>query len=338
MIYLVLLSILIYTFNRRKYLLQAVDSVLSNDLDPLKYEVVVVKGFVDKEIDGYLSKNNIKSLLVDDKSLGLKIAKGVSECEGDFICFLDDDDEFELNKLAVIKNILEQNDRVDFIHNSLIIMNEEENIINLNPKENVSENITYTPGVDQYSTLSKVMRHRGDWYLSAMCIRRSILENTVNTLENINQSVDKFIFHVALNFGREMIMIAERVTKYRFHQSTTTYRGTIEEFINRRETFFENSVKVFYKIVEISKGRPGWNVAKCQLLQHRINLYFISNNQDHKITNSELLEYVRCLKYNYTRYQIIWIFSYLIRKMSFRISKTLYYKFFELSFKKVQNA
>ena len=220
MVYLVLLSILIYTYNRKEYLLQAVDSVLSNDMDPLKYEVVVVKGFVDMEIDEYLSRNNIKSLLIDDKSLGVKIAKGVSECRGDFICFLDDDDEFEPNKLAVIKNILDHNNRVDFIHNSLTIMNEEGNIIDLNPKENVSENITYIPGFDQYSTLSGVIRHRGDWYLSAMCIRRSIMENTIDALESINQSVDKFIFHIALNFGREIIMIADRITKYRFQRKS----------------------------------------------------------------------------------------------------------------------
>jgi glycosyltransferase involved in cell wall biosynthesis len=338
MVYLVLLSILIYTYNRREYLMQAVDSVLSNNMDPLKYEIVVVKGFVEMEIDDYLSRNNIRSLLVDNKSLGVKIAKGVRECRGDFICFLDDDDEFEPNKLAVIKNILDHNNRVDFIHNSLTIINEDGNVIDLNPKENISENLAYMPGSDQYSVLSSVMRHRGDWYLSAMCIRRSIMENAIDTLESINQSVDKFIFHLALNFGKEIMMIVDKITKYRFHRSTTTYMGTMEEFINRRGIFFENSVKVFYKIVEISKGRPGWNVARCQLLQHRINLYFISKNQDHKVTIRELLEYMSCLKYNCTRYQVMWIFSYLIRKMSFRISKTLYYKFFELSFKNVQNA
>ena len=333
---MVLLSILIYTYKRSEYLLQAINSVLSNDLDPLEFEVLVVKGFVDREIDDYLSRNNIRSLLVDDKSLGVKVAKGIRECKGDFICFLDDDDEFESNKLAVISSILDQYSKLDFIHNSLTFINEQGYTINFNPKENVSGNITYIPGVDQYSTLSKVIRHRGDWYLSAMCIRKSVIENAIDILERVNQSVDKFIFYVALNYGREMMMIGDRITRYRFHQSTTTYKGTMEEFINRRQTFFENSVKVFYEIVEISKGRPGWNIASCQLLQHRINLYFISENWDHNVTMGELLKFVNCLRYSSTRYQIIWIFSYFLRKMSLRTSKALYYKFFELSFKKIQ--
>lgn len=332
---MVLLSILIYTYKRKEYLLKAVDSVLSNEFDPSKFEILVVKGFKDNDIDNYLFKNGIRTLFVDDKSLGVKLARGIRECKGVFVCFLDDDDEFESDKLEIISNLLEKDDRLDFIHNSISVINEGGNTINTSPKENVSGSISFNPGTHQNSTLSRLIRHRGDWYLSAMCIRKSVILKVIDELDFIDQSVDKFIFYAALNFGKEMMMVDNRVTRYRLHQSTTTYAGTMNEFMEKRQVFFENSVRVFNKIVEISRDRSGSNLANCQLIQHRINLYFISGNKNHKVTMTELLKFVSCLKYSKTRFQFIWIVAYFVRKISLEISRLLYFKFFEVSFRKV---
>jgi len=330
---LVLISILTYTYDRKKYLLKAVDSALHQSLNRSEYEILVVKGFRDEIIDEALNRNNVRVLFLQEKSLGKKIATGIRECRGEFVCFLDDDDEFEPDKISVISSILSEMKDVDFIHNSIVKINESGAITNPNPKDNISTNLSLTPSKMAIPSISKVIRFRGDWYLSGMCIRKSILENTLVDLENTNQSLDKFVFFAALNHGRRIMMIRDRLTRYRLHTSTTTYIGTEEEFIAKRRAFFENTVSVFRNIVKISENLPGVELAGCQLMQNRINLYFISDQMDSKISFREFVEFFGCLRVIRSRYQIIWICAFLIRKLSYRLSAFAYYTFFKMSFK-----
>ena len=332
---LTLISILICTYDRKQYIGRAVKSLLGQDIDKQKFEIVVVKGFTDETIDEFLDANNVKTLYLNEKSLGKKIAQGVMECRGDFICFLDDDDEFEPNKIRKLYDIIDANPDADFIHNSILKISEDGTVIDSNTSEAPHRDFSFYPNSGDYSTLSKILRYRGDWYLSAMCIRKSVIELVVNELQETNQSLDKFIFFAVLNHGKKMMMIGDKLTSYRMHQSTTTYGGSESNFIAKREIFFQNTVHVFDNIALLSRNFPGNEVAKCLLIQHRINLFFISQENGAKVSIGQFIEYLRCLKIIRSRYQLIWISAFLIRKISIRLSRYIYYIFFKMSFGKV---
>ena len=119
------------------------------------------------------------------------------------------------------------------------------------------------------------------------------------------------------------------------HQSTTTYGGSESNFIAKREIFFQNTVHVFDNIALLSRNFPGNEVAKCLLIQHKINLFFISQENGAKVSIGQFVEYLRCLKIIRSRYQLIWISAFLIRKISIRLSRYIYYIFFKMSFGKV---
>jgi len=335
---LLCISVLIYTYDRRDYLIKAVTTVLEQKPGSYKSEIIVIKGFVDEKIDNWLQERGVKSIYLNEKSLGKKIARGIRESQGDVISFLDDDDEFEPNKLTTIFKLFSGDPELDFVHNSLSKITDSGDIIDAKPKENPAENLCYLTSSNNYSLLSKILRYRGDWYLSCISIRRSVLLNVLDSLDETDQSLDKFIFFAVLNHGKKMMMISDTLTKYRLHQSTTTYIGRKSEFILKREIFFQNTLRVFDSIVKLSANLPGGPLAKCQLIQHKINLYLISDEACSQVSMHEFVQFLSCLKITHSRYQLVWICAFLMRRVSPGLSRFLYYNFFKIAFKNAATA
>ncbi len=313
-------------------MLSAVESVTKQNFNRQNFEIIVVKGFEDTLIDKELENHNVRNILLNEKSLGSKIATGIEQAQGDIILLLDDDDEFVSNKLQTISEIFDRYPEIDFIHNSLVKIDEKGYIIDSSPMENPEKNLLISVTSMKDSELSKVLRYRGDWFLSCMSFRKQVVSHSLGSLRDSNQSIDKFIFFLALNHGRNIQLIPDKLTKYRMHISTTTYSGTMNDFIYRREVFFSNSVKVFSSIVKLSRPDRRREFAECQLIQHRINLFFISGRKDYHVPVSEFLVFLKCLKFARSRYQIVWIAAYIMRRISLRLSVLVYYRFLKLSF------
>lgn len=333
MVSLIHLTVLIYTYDRKDYIVKAVNTVLKQNINKDLFEIIVIKGFIDDDIDKWLQESGVRLIFLNEKSLGKKIARGIEESRGEIITFLDDDDEYEPKKLEKISEIFDKCPETDFVHNSLIKINENGGVVDPDPSENPRKSLVFSTRNGNKSLLSQVLRYRGDWYLSCMSVRKSVLLDDLNSLEGIDQSIDKFIFFVSINRGRNIKLIPDKLTRYRMHQSTTTYTGTKEDFISKREVFFRNTIKTFDRIVSLSAIYPSNELASCQLIQHKINLYFISGREDSKVTLAEFIEFLKCLKIEHSRYQLIWIGGFILRRISLELSRNLYYRFFKTSFK-----
>ena len=98
------ISVIITAYNRKEFILDAVNSVINQSLERSKYEIIVVKNYLDDTIDKFLHENNIIDLYTDRKPLGAKIANGIEKSKGEVICFLEDDDLFLPEKLYEIYN------------------------------------------------------------------------------------------------------------------------------------------------------------------------------------------------------------------------------------------
>ncbi|MGC8615393.1 MAG: glycosyltransferase family 2 protein, partial [Thermoprotei archaeon] len=87
------ISIIVTAYNRKKYLLSAVKSVLDQTLPRDHYEVIVIKNFRDDFIDSKLKEWGVTNLYSESVGLGAKIYEALQVARGDVISFLDDDDE-----------------------------------------------------------------------------------------------------------------------------------------------------------------------------------------------------------------------------------------------------
>ena len=102
-----LISVVISTYKREKELIRAIDSVLAQSYKNIEIIVVDDNGKnnefqikTEKIMRNYSQHRNIK-YIPNEKNLGGALARnvGIENCNGEYIAFLDDDDQYYENKL-----------------------------------------------------------------------------------------------------------------------------------------------------------------------------------------------------------------------------------------------
>lgn len=123
-----LISVIIPTYNRAKFLKKSVDSVLSQKLpDGWKMELIVVDDGSTDETVKVIGKygNRVKFIAADHTGLSAAVRNlGIQAASGELIAFQDDDDAWLPDKL--IKQIpLFEDPKVTMVHGQVIEMGEE---------------------------------------------------------------------------------------------------------------------------------------------------------------------------------------------------------------------
>ncbi|WP_054845398.1 glycosyltransferase family A protein [Sulfuracidifex tepidarius] len=98
------ISVIITAHNRKKFIVDAISSVLNQTLQKSFYEIIVVKNFEDKTIDNFIYRNNIKDIYLSEEPIGPKYVKGIQNSTGEITCILEDDDKFKVDKLQKVYN------------------------------------------------------------------------------------------------------------------------------------------------------------------------------------------------------------------------------------------
>ncbi|NON62879.1 glycosyltransferase family A protein [Acidianus sp. RZ1] len=119
-----MISVIITSYNRKKFLKTAVESVLSQDFKD--YEITVVVNFND--LDEYLKEKGVNTIHVDRREVGVKIYEALKTINGEIVALLDDDDVFLQGKLRSIQEAF-SND-IDFYRNEVVAIDSEGNEIN----------------------------------------------------------------------------------------------------------------------------------------------------------------------------------------------------------------
>ncbi len=332
---LLLASVIIYTYDRREYILKAVESVLSQSVPRNSYEIIVVKGFTDDRIDDFLREKCDRVLLVPDKSHGKKLAAGIRASAGDVIFILDDDDEFAPEKLKTCLEFFSKNDRLNFLHNATVWIDETGKNLP-GPAETVPQkNLAVDTSNMRRSGISEFLRYRANWYSSSMGFRRRIFDGRFEYIERVNQSIDPFLFFVAISCPGEALLIPDRLSRYRVHPSTTNYLATYEDFIESRKIFYRNSSRVFGIAVEMSKG----SASASFIAAAKTQMDFIASVLDSEVRIGEqctgILDYVRSFNSIFTRYQILWLVMGTLRLVSFHVTSAIFFRYFARFYEQV---
>ncbi len=114
------ISVIIPTFNRSKTIFRAIDSILKQTYKP--YEIIVVDdGSTDGTKDLVINKYpSIKYFYQSNNGVSKARNKGLHESKGEWIAFLDSDDEWLPKKLQEQKKNLEQNPTTFISHTNEI--------------------------------------------------------------------------------------------------------------------------------------------------------------------------------------------------------------------------
>ncbi len=289
-----LFTVVICAHDRRTYLPDAIRSVLSQDYPREKFEIVLVKNFPDAEIDDLASGNGIKTILTSQIPLSGKIAEGITNSRGKYVCFLDDDDKFERNKLSRIALFLDRYDNVAFYHNSYSTMNEDGMLTERRISRRASSPTVYRGDKDISKGLPAMLHQRSDWYASMMCIRREEAARQLEFLWRTGASADRILFLAGLISGNTVVVDDARTTLYRMHRSLTTVISDFNDFIRRKAAFYGTSLGAVAIMSEMCRGSILERLASCSLTHAEVLSAFVGD-----VPSISILQYFlkvsRCL-------------------------------------------
>ncbi len=249
---MVYISVIIPSYNRKDFLLNAIKSVLNQTLDKKYYEVIVIKNYNDDIIDNFINVNNIKNIVMDG-TIGEFLYAGVSIASGEVISFLDDDDLFTHNKLEVILNKFKSSNTV-YYHNDHITINEKYQKFD----SNLGKSIIFN--------------------LSSISVKKTIVN--LNHLKKINSNTDHFMYLLALESNQKIIAGKEKLTYYMFHTSTSHVdTNDIELFIKHRNVNLEPDIKSFIMFDEMFISRKAKNYIQQKITNLEIDGYILGENK-----------------------------------------------------------
>jgi len=220
-------SIIVPTYNRAQYLVEAIQSVLEQTFHD--YEIIVVDDGSTDDTKAALQKKNIfKNIIyIYQNNCGLKSAVrniGIQAAKGKYIAFLDSDDKWLPLKLEKQVDILEKDPNCALVCSNAYIL-----------KDDVPTQELYVQSETMVSgNVFQKLLHNNFIINSSVVVRKNILQKLGGLDEDriIKSSED---YDLWLRVGRlyAITSISEPLTFYRIHEGNiskdvlNTYRGLI---------------------------------------------------------------------------------------------------------------
>lgn len=224
------ITVILTAYNRKQFLGDALNSVLRQTIPKELVQIIVIKNFIDEDLDKLIKENDGESIIVDECPVGMMLKEALEKSKGEVVSFLDDDDIFVPNKLEVILSYFKTIPDLIYFHNSQKKFSKQTEIPDIlnTLKINVTETpIIFSTGKYFSKRLTKLLPvyewRKFFFNLSSISIRKEYYKQFLNSLENITGHTDDFFFFNALNnnLSLKMIFSSEILTFYRLHNSTS---------------------------------------------------------------------------------------------------------------------
>lgn len=220
-------SVIVVAYKRKDYILECVSSVRDQTLESNRYEIVVVKNFVDPDIDRILENDDVVVLNSTHKELGDKILEAFHYTTGRYVCFLEDDDLFHKSKLKWILETFEGNPELAYIHNQQKFIDSESNPIRQWYGNGNRPTLLLRKPVVKERILKRLMRNKQNGHnMSSWSIRRDEFEYLEISFKGIVYHLDAMVLLQAIASKRDALFSGETQTFFRVHKSTTSFSSS----------------------------------------------------------------------------------------------------------------
>jgi glycosyltransferase involved in cell wall biosynthesis len=211
-------TVIIIAHKRKDFILTAVKSVIDQDFPKQNIEIIVIKNFIDEEIDRTLSQTGVNLIYNERDGLSDKVKRGIKESHGEMISLLEDDDFFLSGKLSNIAQILNDNSGLDYIHNEQYSSFKD---VVYQRSFYSSLNEDFLLDKERYPLL-KLIGRALYFNLSSVTISRRLGNEIIRILpDNLINVVDICIFLIAFEMNDSKIYFTERkLTTFNVHESS----------------------------------------------------------------------------------------------------------------------
>jgi glycosyltransferase involved in cell wall biosynthesis len=215
------ISIVINNYNYQKYITQAINSALQQTL-PAHEIIVVDDGSTDQSIALIESQFGAKVKLIKSANYGQlnAIKLGVEHSSGDYIAFLDADDEYKPQHLKECAEFIKNNPDADFIISNCELIGEAHGIWFSN-KETIDYGMT---------TLAGITREGIGAPTSCLIIKKDKLnflnDLTADMIAKWRIRADDVLIYGASIYGSHKFRLAQPTVDYRIHHNNNFYGHT----------------------------------------------------------------------------------------------------------------
>jgi glycosyltransferase involved in cell wall biosynthesis len=238
------ISIIVTAYNRRKYIRQAIQSVINSTLPRDSYELIVVKNFRDEFVDSTVEKLSGKSILADVASIGAKISIGIRMARGDVVTFLEDDDMYSPVRLEILTDVFRRDPSLIYYHNNVLVIDESNRFVydSIVERTNILREVIAR---DNEEKINAFELHK--WYLglrlSSMAVRRGFICRWAGVIKLFPDLVDVLIYLLALVSEGTALHDPRRLTYYRVSEASASSVRFVEDSLNRFIKAVRNAIR-----------------------------------------------------------------------------------------------
>jgi glycosyltransferase involved in cell wall biosynthesis len=244
------LSVIIPCFNGEKYLKAAIESVLTQSIKA--YEIIVVDdGSTDSSKEIATSFEEVTYLHHANKGVSFSRNKGLRECSGEYVIFLDADDELPEDRIKNDCNLLDKDSELGYVFGWFNVIDEDGNPIPWANNENIVDAGHHT-----------ILAGRGTVSPGAVTFRTKCLRQKGQGFnEQIASAEDLDLY---LRFSRKFpIYCHNRIAlKYRKHQSNSSSANgatrTLSSILQQLKRHKKYIAGDYFLISEHSSGIKHW--------------------------------------------------------------------------------
>ncbi len=257
-----LFSIICPIYNAEKSLVSAIKSILKQDY--LNWELILVDdGSTDSSpliCDCYCKGDSrIKVIHKPNEGQAKARFEGVLVSNGDYLLFLDSDDQYEPNALSILKNKISNTSLEAIVYNAVIISDTKRGSVYEFDLSKVD-----CPMVECFGK-------RRVSYLWSICFKKDFLlnidQNTKDTFFRLSYSEDFYlIYNVIKNVKCDRFgIIDEKLYRYIYNESSITKTQNASKLVDRFYVFnnvyndiYRNYPNLYKLISESDKDVAGW--------------------------------------------------------------------------------
>jgi glycosyltransferase involved in cell wall biosynthesis len=226
-----LISVLVDTYNHERFIEQAINSVLEQDVGPKEFEVIVVDdSSVDRTPD-LVRRFEPRVRLIRKVNGGQASAfnAGIPECRGEIVAFLDGDDWWAPGKLVAVADALASDPNVGLVGHGITEVYSDGREHTELLREKPRFRITSEDG-------AKVFRMRKSFLgTSRMTYRAEVLRKIGFVPEALTFQADEYLFTLAGLYA-DILILRESLTFYRLHeQNAFQMAGESADAIRRKQ-------------------------------------------------------------------------------------------------------
>ena len=288
-----MITVIVTAYNRKEFLHEAMNSLVNQTLDKQYFEVVLLTNF-EYDTSSYDSIN-IRHFILEG-SVGEYMYKAIEVAKGEILCFLDDDDLYDRNKLLIILNNFSET-TVYFKHNiqpfhSITELNEGASIYRNKLRNIHSKNIKH-PNLFAYNRTS-------------IALRKSFISVYLEQLRGLDVSEDWFFFLSFTSSNEKGVYDSDKLSFYRKHDNVS------RSALRKSDKNYESYINYIFRLMDsfnymkgIFKHPKAQKVLNFQLSVFKIRLALLCEERNSLLKNKDLKNLWEASLTNYNEFWLI---------------------------------